>query len=490
MKKKILALISILCSIGMTLSLFGCGAVNAHNPSDEQNTQLDTKSENTLIEHAEQKEIHTTPVTLSRAEPFSEGIAWVRYKTQDGDEQSGWLHKDGHIDQPFPADMVSQLRKNNWYCSGLGSIFSGGYSYLNTGDAFSRGASETPDLFLIFNQNGEITAQSPDDGYSYEILCGGDGVYLVKQSIRSMTEKEDRYGIISGDGRWIYECSLCEAGGTHPLSLNFAPDGFNQEDIDFSYLGSGIFKALYHNGYTVNDSRYRRYGVALYNAFTNKSYILDTSDTASANTQGSFSAGWILVLKDEDVFLLSTDFELIPIAVDTTDTVIYSEGVIFAANCHIGGNRHTRLTEGKFYRPDGSVLADLSQYELLYEDAYELYRYSDGYAAVVVSGVGGGYYLGILDSTGSFAFDPVKIEKASNVDLIGTLSCGVIPVQPAEIYATRLLTVSGEEVGADVVGMYTINTLAFSDGYAVFEKDDQYMYIDVNGNLLNPVLVN
>lgn len=51
---------------------------------------------------------------------------------------------------------------------------------------------------------------------------------------------------------------------------------------------------------------------------------------------------------------MTTDFELTPIAVDTTNEVIFSEGLILAADESRGGNRKTSLENAKYYRPDGT----------------------------------------------------------------------------------------------------------------------------------------
>lgn len=342
-------------------------------------------------------------ITLSFRNIFSEGIAWAGYYDSNdntGNRHFGWLHPDGSIDHPFPIDRVSNC----------GSEFSDGYSYVTTGDGFIRHATNIPDSFIILDKTGAITAESPDDGSSYEILCGGNGVYLVKQSIRSMTESDDRYGLITAEGDWLYECAICEPDGPHPLS----PSGIScyaPEDVQFSYLGENIFLAKY-------DTSYPQF--VFYNCTTNQTYRL-TSDN---QIYGNFSMGHIPVKIDGTLCVLSTEFELQPIAVDTSELVIYSDGIIFTSNDDWGSDGC--VTEGKFYRLDGSVLANLSEYELRYRDAFELYRFVGGYAAIIIRGADNNYYLAILDKSGAFTFDPIKIDLVSNYDYIGTFSSGLI----------------------------------------------------------------
>lgn len=266
-----------LCIAGILLSLFGCESAKEHPTSEssailQNSTAPDATQSDSQGNYTDTVEEKNIPVSLIQAKPFSEGIAWVLYEDQAGDERIGWLHPDGHIDQPSPYDTVAQLNEDDPYWVGLGSNFSGGYSYVKTGDAYVRGASEDPDSFLILNQKGEITAQSPADGSSYDILCGGDGVYLVKQSVRSMTEKEDRYGFISGEGIWIYECALCEIDGNHPLgAVNVGVEpNFIQKEPSCSYLSSGIFCVDYRRT-NVDHTLVQK---VLYNSNTHQTYRL------------------------------------------------------------------------------------------------------------------------------------------------------------------------------------------------------------------------
>lgn len=473
----------------LALLLVGCGSSKTEIPPDASSEQTFEIPEEAIsneiindepIESEEEKVL----VLLEQARPFSEGIAWVLYEDPSGNEQIGWLHADGYIDQPFPIDKVSQLKENYSYCSGLGSNFSGGYSYITTGDAFVRGASETPDSFLILNQKGEITAKSPDDGSSYEILCGGDGVYLVKQSIRSMTESEDKYGFISGDGNWINECTVCEAGGAHPLSLDVVPNDFNNKDISFSYLGEGIFQAEYHNGRS-GSTYYHRYGVVLYNACSKQNYVVDSNTTSvftdsSGGTVGNYSDGFVPVKSNGELYMLSTDFGKKPLAVDTSDAVIYSEGILLTANISYGGNKKTTLENAIFYKIDGSVLADLSQYHLVYEDAYELYRFKNGFAAIVISGADGDEYLCVINAEGEFTFEPKNISMPTNMDLVSTFSSGVI-VCVRKDKGCCIVGINGNETQSDYIDSKKINGVVFNEGFACM---DNY-YIGIDGNLLD-----
>ena len=454
------------------LLLVGCGSKKTDIPPDSSSEQTYETPNETDAPKIEDKSIESeeseTFVLLKQARPFSEGLAWVLYEDSSGNEQVGWLHTDGYINQPFPIDKITQLRENYSYCSGLGSEFSGGYSYIATGDAFTRGASEIPDSFLILNTNGDVTAESPEDGSSYEVLCGDSGIYLVKQSIRSMTENTDKYGIIDAAGHWIVPCTECTENGENP----FSPKGEisrERKGLGFAYCGESVFLAYYSYG------PYEQHTV-LYNAKTGAIHQMDQE----IETIGACYDSKIPVKIDGNLFIMSADFELTPISVDTCDEVIYSEGVIFSADRNYSGNRKTYLTNGKFYHTDGSVLADLSQYELLYEDTYDLYRFSDGYVAIIICGADGGQYLGIIDMNGQFSFEPIKIESLSNWDNAGTFASGVIVCRTAE-NGIQIVDIDGVQTSSTYFEADHVENYIFRKGFACMGS----YYIGIDGNALD-----
>lgn len=478
MRKRTLLFTSSLCIAGMLLSLFGCKS--AEKPSEGESDAVVQTDAIPDVGPIDSPDSHTgtiedlnIPVSIIQARPFSEGIAWVEYENQAGEKRIGWLHPDGHIDQPFPYDTVAQLNEDDPYWVGLGSNFSEGYSYVKTGDAFVRGASENPDSFLILNQKGEITFKSPADGSSYEILCGGDGVYLVKQSVRSMTENEDRYGIIAATGEWLLECIPCDLGGESP----FSPADITANErrgLSFKYCGLGIFMAHHQFAATVWQ-----------NVFFSPELGLNYRTTADVEiVEHDEFIDRIPVKVNGQLHLLSQRLEMTPVTVDTTDMVSYYGGYIFAADRSYGGNRKTSLENAKFYRPDGTVAIDLSQYSLVYEDAYELYRFNNGYSAIIVAGADGDQYLGIIDSTGEFTFEPKNISMPTNYDLVGTFSSGVIVcARKDNSFSACIVDIGGTETQADNIEWERIGKYVFCEGFAYDEYNHRYIGID--GNILN-----
>ena len=438
--------------------LGGCGNSESTSSFDS----LSPPTESTSSEPT--PSVENEPITLLGGKNFSEGIAWVKYFDIHGIAQVGWLHEDGSIEQPFSTEIVT-----DW-----GSNFSGGYSYITTGG----GASGIPYGFVILNSAGEITAQSPNDGNGYQILAGGDGIYLVRQSIRSMTENEDRYGILTGDGTWLCECAPCDVDGSHPLSAINVGDPNWVEMAEPSYLGGGIFCISYYS----TNVTHSPLQTVLYNSSSKETYRLPNAED---RIYGQFFNGEIVISINDQLYIMSDDFDLSPISVNTIDTVIYNEGVIFTANAHFSGNRKTYMTDGKFYRTDGSVIADFTQYELLYEDTYDLYRYDENYASIIVCGADNSQYLGIVDLSGEFAFDPIKIENLSNWDNASTFSSGVIVCRVAG-NGTQIVDSDGSQVSSDYFEGDQIENYVFNDGYCPIQTENGIIYLSTDGSVLEP----
>lgn len=415
---------------------------------------------------------------LTDASAFSEGIAWVKYGTPLEEDQIGWLHTDGSIEQP---DAIHDLSKFG------GSLYDG-YAYIGTGDAYMQGVSNEPDSFMFLNTKGEITAQSPEDGASYQALCGAEGIYLVKRSIRSMTENEDQYGIISAaDGTWLLPCAPCKQGNGHPLSPPENPkaatypfyyereEHLNKGPEDTFCLRNGIFGLNYDDG--------TEKCTVLHNTLTGKTYSFEYA-REPVIIYGRFYEGKTVLSRGNQMYVMTTDFDLNPITTSTIDTVTYSEGILFTANYHGSGTRSSYLTDAVFYRLDGSILADFSQYELVYEDAYSLYRFCDGYAAVIIYGADYNAYLAIIDQNGNFTFEPKQINTTGNIDLIGNFANGVIICQRGESADTKnvIINVKGEEIPCEALDSEYICGYKFCNGFAWLP--DQQVFIGIDGEIL------
>ena len=125
-------------------------------------------------------------------------------------------------------------------------------------------------------------------------------------------------------------------------------------------------------------------------------------------------------------------------------------------------------------------MLDLSQYNLILAyGADNLYRYENGYAAILIFGEDSIHYLGIIDKDGQLVFDPVAVTYTMGTE-VGTLSEGMVTFDPKDD-GGNLLSVSGDRVKVDSDAV-----LIFHDGYAW--DDQNSCYINTKGEVLEATL--
>lgn len=410
-----------------------------------------------------------TSTKLIDAKPFSEGIAWVKYIDSENNENIGWLDTNGKITVPSPIQK----------CKKMGSSFNNGYTYIN----YEQHSDKTLSQFIILDKKGIITFQSPSDG-SYEIVTGGDGIYLVRQTVLGMDTNEERYGFIDYKGNWVLKPTV-----NHPLMLSTEEkNSLWKEKVSFYYLGEHVFCAYYNSNYQVND--YEDDYACFYNIdskVSTKHLGIKISD------ESKYYNGKTIVYSEDTVYALDANGNINPILEDRPDgNIFYQEGIFFTGKVHYSGNAPSPIIEnGKFYNIDGSVLIDLSQYTLITQDASDLYRFENGHAAILIYGADFNWYLGILDLNGKFTFEPLVIDWASNIDLIGIYSCDTIAatieknIDGSTYTSTGLINTNGTITTTD--NRY-IGNLKFTDGFAWDEQTHQF--IDTKGTVLSIYIEN
>jgi hypothetical protein len=402
-------------------------------------------------------------VTLADANSFSEGVAWVTYVDEQGTKQKGLLRTDGTIIRPLSEELMN----NSW------SDFSSGYSYMSS-------IYNSPVKYYIINKDCEIVAQSPDDGTDYKIECAGDGLFLIKQTIKDMTTNITKYGVMTADGTWVYNLEEYELFGTHPLSAEYAR--YDSIKAEFTYIGEGVFCATYR-ATNVNSTLDQ---TVLFNVYTKEKFIIHESSHVSSNDDtkifGNFYNGNTLVKIDGEYYCLTTNFDMSLLDLDVHEVFYYSEGALFGGEEH-RGNGGTKLTNAKFYNIDGTLLTDLSQYTLYKSGAYNLYRFTDGYAGVLIKGADDHKYLGIINSNGDFNFEPKKIYMMSIDSELPAISEGSIVYYRQENNKTIgiILNMDGSESQLQQCSVL-YNGGTFNDGYILDTKN--YVFYDRNSTPL------
>ena len=370
--------------------------VDYNNSSQSlMDSEMDTIIEAEQEENQEEKTdfLRTEYVELSTAFDFSEGLAWVYYTDpESGESIPALLKKDGEV---FTTEDIKNI-------DSVGSSFSGGYSYINTGDAF-----------YIMDINGKIVSQYVEKNIENRIIAGGDGVYLVYQKIESLDENVEKYGIINATGEW-----LCELSEDSPLGIKYSDAPW----VEYYYIGEHNFMA--YSAKSSNGRTYSDHVMAFYDAGNDMQYSFSYKQGSLYMTDSSgqvlnkASDGFFPTSKEYyeqssnslkravDVYVLD-DHGFVSYYWDAIQYFRYKNGIIFISDNYDGGT----ITDGEFYSLDGELMFKYDKYPLYVNDTLGFYEYNDGSAAVIVQGADGNYYIGFIDMNGEFLFEPYKLYK-------------------------------------------------------------------------------
>lgn len=452
MKKLLIAVIMIMVFVS------GCG--KNQNSNQETNTiENETIDNSEVTEETEKPEIpQDIATTLDSANRFSEGVAWVKYYNPNNNYESnvGILDTEGNI---ITNDQLIEINE-------LGSDFSGGYSYINFDDG----------RFVIVDKNGNITAESPEDG-TYEIITGGDGVYFVYHPVKGMEVNEDRYGFIDFNGKWLVEPCV-----NHPLYLKQR----EKYEMNYYYNGDHIFSSRndYFDTIGIYDSNT---GETLTfepeNMFGNTylSYDDEENDEPFITSDGTL---FFYEYPEFGDYILYTykDGKLTEIA-QSEHHPYYNDGIYWAGD----------LNNGAFYDLTGNKLLDFSKYKILDYQVDGFYEFYNGIAPVLIDGADEEYYLSYIDMKGEFLFEPIQISHASNDQGHGKGSgTAVLVVIPDEKTFGKYAiiasdgTVSELEEGIDFseqTASSKIYDVEFCDGYAWCEASK--CFVGTNGKRLD-----
>ena len=441
-----------------------------------QATSTPEPTEEPTPEPTEEPTPEPTPIQVTGGSDFSNGKALVTYHNLISDEwKKGIMTTDGKI-----TPVKTEITNTNGNQCGF-SEDSGYVDYIiKDNNGFNR------DQFILFDSEGNVTYQTPEDS-SYEVLVGGDGVYLVRQTVKSMTENEIRLGIIDKNGSWI-----CEPAVENMLTLpSDAQEKYMDGEVFYSYHGEHVFSAYYrtyyNEGFNPADSYTMLYDAdsGQHSLFGNINFVDEYNDDDDTYTSYQFSNGETIAKSEGEIYHVQhveSRFSTTMIMTDRPDgDVFYQDGVFFTGKTYGSGRNPLSSTpEGKFYNIDGSVMLDLSQYNLILAyGADNLYRYENGYAAILIFGEDSIHYLGIIDKDGQLVFDPVAVTYTMGTE-VGTLSEGMVTFDPKDD-GGNLLSVSGDRVKMDSDAV-----LIFHDGYAW--DDQNSCYINTKGEVLEATL--
>ncbi len=461
-------------ALGVCVFLSGCGNLasddslegkiqenimqEAESSEDEETEQLSVKEDFSSI-------VETEYVELKNASNFSEGIAWVEYEDEFGEDHIGWLYENGKIIVP-EALVTAEI---------FGGEFSGGYTYVNY----------NYNSFAVLDQNGNVTAESPE-GEGYEIVSGGDGIFLVRQMVRTFDVNEDRYGVIDANGNWLYE-----------LTVNlFYEDSVNTgQTIEYFYLGEHIFGMRFGRNehffdyYTFDAET----GIAIHYEDRTPIYCYNGKTIVYSEDEVSFN--------DANGTAIHT---IVPEHGEMTFGPICSEGLMFVGDYSYDGQAQMSIVENaKFYNMDGDIELDLSQYTLIANGIDDLYHFEDGVAPVVLLGADYAPYLSFINRSGDLLFEPIEVASyyVKNEDAFGVYSDGVAPtiIENADGVSINVIISRNGEIKELDGKVRECKDLEFHNGYTIRTENymvssdafsTRYYFMGTDGTTLNTYLEN
>ena len=457
MRRIMMIILSAILTMGM---MAGCANDTPETTAPEK-TELTTTvpEQETVTEPVETTELVTEEVTLTDGTNFSEGIAWVRYIDPVGRHFYGLINSSGKV---YTSTCVIAACAD---AESYGSAFSGGYSYINVNDGF-----------LIFDTEGNATAQIFDDKSQYQILVGGDGVYLVRQDISNFQTNETRYGFIDANGNWIQEPTA-----DHLFAWEHSAP-------KYYYLGEYVFATSF--GELINSDTLECHKLEC----GSDMYLTDEYHNAVRFENGET----IFFVSDySDCYISKLDtkgnFKSL-IEIDGTDWRInYSEGLFFTGTYNItrtsSGANVFCAKDGGFYNMYGERVIDFSEYTALVGDAEGFFEFKNGIAAVKLLGADKGVYICHINKDGEFLYDPVQISSAGNY--VGHSSAGdsAIYITSSENYNDGLLLKNDGTI-IDVsfrLGASELSEFVFCCGYAWNAED--CCYVNEDGDILAAYVV-
>ena len=178
MKRKLLALI-----LAMALGLTACGGGDAASQDDAAEEQPDAVQ-------IEEPEVQTANYTVVESQPYSEGMAWVVYRDEDGTTYTGAMDKEGKVRFCIQGEAVAT------------TPFEDGQAYI-----------ETEDGLLLVDEDGlvyDFSSHMADGLRAY-----GGGYAVVYRTVNDIME-----------GRTTSHILVDSTGAERTLAHQVSTDGY------------------------------------------------------------------------------------------------------------------------------------------------------------------------------------------------------------------------------------------------------------------------
>lgn len=392
---------------------------NTENQQENIEVAQTDKEQATVLEESEVK------VNLIDAKPFSDGLAWVRYRDPDHGESVGILKTTGEV--------VSgpELRTYDKF----GSDFSDGYSFINTDDGF-----------IIIDESGSVCGSNQDYD-DCKVLTGGEGIFLVSREISGFDKHYFEYGFVDQNGNWIVPLTESEN------LFHGVYDGRTPR-FEVVYIGDHVFAAIYNNRvYSIFSTDYKC-GIDCDGEWD---YIEDAVFYEGRYPYVQNKRLGFVKLHENGLVI---EEPIIDMTENYSIEITFSEGILFIGNDH--------EDTGTFYDSYGQELFRLSDHRHHVSYPGNYYQFIDGAAAVYMTGADYNDYITLIDTSGKFLFDPVRVSRSNYVNVL-VESYGLY--EDGSIYIVTdngpiILCSDGTKVSLDyLIVEKKTDTIVFTDGY-------------------------
>lgn len=369
---------AILCAVALTAGLCACG--KADKPTDAKPSTTTTAAITTTTAQEGVK----APLHLTYASPFSDGVALVRYRADDGAEQAAAINAAGDILFDLPEDVPldgegykNGIRvANNVIYDKTGAVIASpelsGYDLLMTGNCGGYVLAKkvvteelpapAPENFVNFASDS-TTASAPEG----TTTTTGFAVPIIKNTLQ--------VGVLNNKGEWVHPLSE-----EHPIALAIAASAQPAENL--TVITDDVL--MVHVDLSASPQYY---------SFKANALTPNYEHYESINYQD----------EDTGIYRIAADGSKKMVIKDVVSDYFFKDAFI---------GRTTVLSEAgeaetlvKLYDYNGKVLADLTDYPLWGNRYYYVYDRM----VVPIDDGSGSRQLVILNKDGTDACDPVVL---------------------------------------------------------------------------------
>lgn len=442
-------MVSIMCSLALVMTvltgLLGCGSgaeTGAVEEAKPEEPQADVPEEEAQEESYE--------IEVEEVSPFSEGLAWVKYEVDDGEESTTWagfVDKTGALKFRYLYDPEGDARSVT-----DATDFEDGATYLHSFRLDKDGSQvEAVQLCWVLDKDGKMVGE-----FENYVAYGG-GYVITADYNASFDSTSYTYHIMTNEGK---EVASFEAEDSY-------------EEID--YCGEGVFSfgALSHrlSGNTYNEISF------LYNAKANKRIDLSFEgypEFSSKTGKSLYDCGNEYDENDEPIAYV---------------TLMAADGSLEELNLgNLGGSLTSAWLDDEictlYVQYDDDLQSHYYSYNIETGELHELDKryvdakkstggptYAEGRYVTELEGADGESYVGIFDASFNPIVEPFKGYAS------GAYSDGRLVLSGGDVYDTDgKLVFTAKDSGVELSG-------PFSDGLNVKTGSDGVICVDVDGKL-------